>query len=527
MSKITVIPAKPGRTFGNVSSSNKVTKRKVAGYARVSTGRDEQLTSYETQLAYYTEYITAHDEWEFAGMYSDEGISGTSIKKRKGFQAMVDDALAGKIDLIITKSVSRFARNTVDSLTTIRRLKDCGTEVYFEKENIWTFDGKGEVLLTIMSSLSQEESRSISQNVTWGVRKGFANGKVSVAYSNFLGYDKGPDGEWIINEKEAETIRLIFRLFQEGYHYKAICDRLNEKGILTPGGKKNWSINTIKGILSNEKYKGDARLQKKFTTDFLKKKMKKNEGEVPQYYVKGHHQPIIDPEEFDMVQAELERRKKYGYYSGVYIFSSKIKCAECGKWYGSKVWHSNNKYRKVVWMCNGRYKKKGERQCSTPHLTGDEIKAVFIKAMNVYLASRDEIRANLDEAVQVIEDTSDLERQLDDASAEMNIVDSMMQQAITENASDVVDQDEYDRKYKYLEDRYRKAQSEYDRLDAEIQDKKERAAEIRHLMDETDHIDGEVTEFKADMFGEFVDNITVRTKDDMTVVFKDGVEIKV
>ena len=239
MAEVIKIPARSSKTVSATGTPKN--KRRVAGYARVSTDRDEQMTSYETQLAYYTEYITANDEWEFVGMYSDEGISGTSIKRRKGFQAMVDDAVSGKIDLIITKSVSRFARNTVDSLTTIRRLKDCGTEVYFEKENIWTFDSKGEVLITIMSSLSQEESRSISQNVTWGIRKRFADGNVSVGYSRFLGYDRADDGSWVINEKEAEIIRLIFRLFQEGYHYNAICKMLEEKNIPTPGGKKNWS----------------------------------------------------------------------------------------------------------------------------------------------------------------------------------------------------------------------------------------------------------------------------------------------
>ena len=200
--KVTTIPA----TLNRFTSAPVVaaTKRKVAGYARVSTDLEEQQSSYEAQMDYYKNYITSRSDWEFVDMYSDEGITATSTKFRAGFKRMVEDALAGKIDLIITKSISRFARNTVDSLTTIRQLKENGVEVYFEKENIWTFDAKGELLITIMSSLAQEESRSISENTAWGKRKAFADGKVSVAFSHFLGYDKG----FVINEEEAVTVRM-------------------------------------------------------------------------------------------------------------------------------------------------------------------------------------------------------------------------------------------------------------------------------------------------------------------------------
>ena len=191
-------------------------RRKVAGYARVSTDLEEQQTSYEAQVDYYTSFIKSHDDWEFVSVYTDEGISATSTKHREGFQQMVEDALAGKIDLIVTKSVSRFARNTVDSLTTIRKLKEHGTEVYFEKENIWTFEGRGELLLTIMSSLAQEESRSISENVRWGQRKKAADGKYSLNYSHFLGYDKGPDGKLVVNREQAEVVRKIFGGFLSG-----------------------------------------------------------------------------------------------------------------------------------------------------------------------------------------------------------------------------------------------------------------------------------------------------------------------
>ena len=214
MATVTKIPATVSRfTAAPIAAK---TKRKVAAYARVSTDHEDQQNSYEAQCDYYTTYIQGNDEWEFAGIYADEGISGTSTKRREGFNRMVEDALAGKIGLILTKSVSRFARNTVDSLTTIRKLKEHGTEVYFEKENIWTFDSKGELLISIMSSLAQEESRSISLNVTWGQRKRFADGKATVPFGRFLGYDRGEHGELVINEEEADTVRIIYAEFVAG-----------------------------------------------------------------------------------------------------------------------------------------------------------------------------------------------------------------------------------------------------------------------------------------------------------------------
>lgn len=254
-------------------------KRRVAAYARVSTDSEEQLTSYEAQVDYYTHYIQENPAWEFAGMYTDEGISATNTRHRDGFNRMITDALDGKIDLIVTKSVSRFARNTVDSLTTVRKLKEKGIEVYFQKENIYTLDSKGELLITIMSSLAQEESRSISENVTWGQRKRFADGKVSLPYKRFLGYKRGENGLPEVVPEEAEIVRLIYRSFMEGMTPCKIAKTLTDKKIPTPAGKEKWQSSTIESILTNEKYKGAALLQKKFTVDFLTKKTKINEGD--------------------------------------------------------------------------------------------------------------------------------------------------------------------------------------------------------------------------------------------------------
>jgi len=335
---------------------------RVAAYARVSTDHEDQETSLAAQTDYYKKKITEHPGWEFVKIYVDDGISGLSTNRREGFNHMMEDCLAGHIDLVLTKSISRFARNTVDTVTTIRKLKEKGVGVYFEKENIFTTDSKGEFLLTLMSSLAQEESRSISENVTWGQRKRMADGKVSIAYSNFLGYDKGEEKyTMVINEEQAVTVRRIFHLFLQGYTPHTIASLLTADRVPTPCGCDTWNQQTIRRMLSNEKYKGDALLQKEFTVDFLRKKKKKNEGELPQYYVEGDHEPIISPWLFDYVQKRLDSRFEIGNtrYSGVTLFSSKLICEKCGSVYGPKPWHSTS-YNHLVWQCRRRHIKESK-----------------------------------------------------------------------------------------------------------------------------------------------------------------------
>ena len=415
-------------------------------YARVSTDHDDQFSSYEAQIDYYTNYIKGRDDWEYVNVYTDEGITGTSTKRREGFKQMISDALDGKIDLIVTKSVSRFARNTVDSLTTIRQFKEAGVEVYFEKENIWTFDGKGELLLTIMSSLAQEESRSISENCTWGQRKRFADGKVTVPFQRFLGYDRGPDGNLVVNPEQAVIVKSIYSMFLQGMSYHGIAKKLTADGIPTPGGKEKWSISTVKSILSNEKYKGDALLQKSYTVDFLTKKTKVNEGEIPQYYVEDNHEAIIDPEVFDMVQREMTKRGRgKKYHSSVHSFSSKIRCGECGSWYGSKVWHSNSQYRKTIWQCNHKF--DGDCRCQTPHLTDEEIQLHFLSAANKLLATKAAVIANGREMQALLFDTTELEAEQAQLLEETQVVSDIVQQAIQENAHTALNQTEYQKRY--------------------------------------------------------------------------------
>lgn len=497
-------------------------KRRVAGYARVSTDHDDQITSYEAQVDYYTHYIKGRDDWEFVGIYTDEGISATNTRHREGFKQMVKDALDGKIDLIVTKSVSRFARNTVDSLTTVRKLKDKGIEIYFEKENIWTLDAKGELLITIMSSLAQEESRSISENVTWGHRKRFADGKVSVGFSHFLGYDRGPDGNLVVNREQAKTVKLIYRLFLDGYTFHSITKELMARGLETPTGKKKWYQGTVKSILTNEKYKGDALLQKRFTVNFLTKETKANAGEVPQYYVENNHEAIISPQVFDWVQEEIKRRREgRGRYSGVSIFSSKIKCGQCGGWYGAKVWHSTDKYRRTIYRCNDKFKS----HCKTPHLTEDDIKEVFIRAANQLIENKADILNSITLLKERLTDTEALEEERDKLSTDLNLLADKVQHLIAENARVAQNQDDYDQKYSELVSRYEAAKKQYDKTCDDIQYRKARSRQMDSFIKELQEQEL-IKEFDARLWGSLVDFITVYSKDDIRVTFKDGTEIK-
>lgn len=449
MAKVTVIPS----TINPITKlpNSGLQKRKVAGYARVSTDLDEQFSSYQAQVDYYTNLIKRNPEWEFVEVYTDEGISGTNTKRRDGFNRMIQDALNGKIDLILTKSVSRFARNTVDSLTFIRKLKEKGVEVFFEKENIYTFDSKGELLITIMSSLAQEESRSISENVTWGKRKSFSDGKVSMPYKHFLGYKKGEDGKPAIDEEEAHVVKEIYSLFlRYGYSTAKIAKEFNERGIATPSGKGKWTLTTIESILSNEKYKGDALLQKKYVVDFLTHKAKVNEGEIPQYYVENSHPAIIDKVEWDLVQAELERRKQLGKtYSSKNIFASKLVCEDCGSFFGRKVWHSTDEYRAVVYQCNGKFKSKDKR-CETPILREEEIKAMFLKAYNKFVFNKASLIDDSKLMIETITDVTSLDEQI---SKQIEILENLAQKVkelVSSNASTPELQTDYLKEYDKL-----------------------------------------------------------------------------
>lgn len=501
-------------------------RKRVAAYARVSTDSEEQLSSYEAQVEFYTRYIKGNPGWEFVDVYTDEGISGTNIRKREGFNRMVNDALNGKIDLILTKSISRFARNTVDTLTTVRTLKDHKVEVYFEKENIYTLDAKGEVMLTIMGSLAQEESRSISENVTWGKRRSMEEGKFSLAYKCFLGYEKGENGLPKIVEHEAKIIREIYQLFLDGSTARSIADYLTLRQIPTPRGRKKWSTSTIMSILQNEKYKGDALLQKTYTADFLTKKVKKNRGEVPQYYIENSHPAIIDAETFDLVQKEIERRKPHRYQlHRSSPLNAKIICGECGGFYGRKVWHSNSKYRKSVWQCNHKF--DNESHCNTPNLNEYEIENAFVIAFNQMLGDKAEHLARLEALQKELSDTSSLDEQLKTATSEHAHLLAELRRYMEENTRQIQDQTEYNRRFSEMDTACQKQEEIIAQLKKQLIDqhtRKEQAARFLRILTECCN---PIKEFDTDFWSAMIENVIVSQDKTMSFRFYDGAVIDI
>ena len=526
--RVRMIPA----TVRRYAATRPLTERlRVAAYARVSTDDEEQLTSYEAQVDYYTRKIRENPDWTFVEVYADEGISGTNTKKRKNFNRMIDDAMAGKIDRIITKSVSRFARNTVDTLTAVRKLKEKGVGVTFEKENIDTLDSKGELFITIMSSLAQEESRSISENVTWGWRKRIADGKVSLAYSHFLGYEKGPDGKMQIVEEEAKIVREIYAMFLDGKTPSGIASALTKRGVPTPAGKTKWQASTVKSILSNEKYKGDALLQKTFTVDFLTKKAKVNEGEAPQYYVENSHPAIVSGEVFELAQVELARRRQRGgHTSAVTPFSGRLVCGECGAYFGGKVWHSTDAYRSVVYRCNRKYEKKGA-PCPSPHVREEEIKVAFEKALGMMLERRGEIFSAYETMIASLTDTARQERELERALERLDEVNQEMERMVQRNAQTAQDQEEYNRTFDALSAKCGALKEKVRTLKAQLAAKAGRKRNLEAFMERLREEDIPAS-FDEHTFAAVVDQVVVypgegKNAKKMAFRFRDGTEIAI
>ncbi len=340
----------------NVHSAQYTCKR-VAAYCRVSTKQEEQLNSYEVQVKYYTERINRENGWQLAGIYADKGITGTSTRKRDEFNKMIKACRRHKVDMIITKSISRFARNTVDCLKYVRLLKELGVDVYFEEQGIHSTDPGAEFYITIYGSIAQSESENISHNVAWGKAQSAKEGNVFFAYKSFLGYRKGADGKPEIDPEQAVIVRSIYEQFLAGKSMQDIANELTGQGVPTPSGKSKWQATVIRSILSNEKYKGDALRGKTYIEDCISKKVRVNTGERPQYYIENNHPAIIDSATFGRVQEELARRAgkrkvkqvgtktEQGKYCGKYALTELLICGECG-----------TPYRRCTWTVGGQKK---------------------------------------------------------------------------------------------------------------------------------------------------------------------------
>lgn len=388
---ITVIPAQVRLT--NIHGTKNIKKIRVAAYCRVSTDQEDQLHSFEAQVDYYTRYIHERENYEMAGIYADEGISGTNVRKREQFRKMIEDCKAGKIDLVITKSISRFARNTQDCLQYSRLLKNLGIGIIFEKENINTLDSIGELLFTILSSLAQDESRNISENCKWGIRSKFKKGELHLNTCKFLGYDKDKDGKLVINTEQAKTVARIYEEFLWGVNPQQIARELEEEKVPGCCGQTKWYTTTVIGILKNEKHMGDALLQKTYTADFLTKKQVKNNGEVTQVYVKDSHKGIVDKATWEAVQEELERRKnfmkghgltKYVYGAEYNPFTSRIFCGKCGHSYTKHTWKKRGVEQ---WQCKN-HRTDGKLTCKNEFVDSKNLEQAFVEAFNKVLTDK-------------------------------------------------------------------------------------------------------------------------------------------
>ncbi len=408
--RIHIIPAtKPAAVPGRASGQRK----RVAAYCRVSTDSEEQLTSYTAQKAYYTQKIGENPDWEMAGIFADKGITGTSMKKRVEFKKMIAACKRGRIDLILTKSLSRFARNTVDSLEVVRMLRANGIGVIFEKENINTLTESSEFLLTLFSGFAQAESESISKNVIWGIQKSREAGNVPFQYTKMLGYRRGADGKPEVVPEEAEVVKRIYRRYLDGCSLAQIKRELEEDGVPAASGIRGWTYQVVRNILTNERYIGDALLQKTYTTDCISKTVKKNQGDRPMVYVEGNHPAIVTKAMFYQVREEMARRSskrkvmqktgktEQGKYSAKYALSELLVCGECGTPYKRCTWARNGKKR-IVWRCISRLE-FGTKYChESPTMDEDKLHQAILDGINELVQAGQGIGAELLDIASIV-----------------------------------------------------------------------------------------------------------------------------
>ncbi|MGN0613169.1 MAG: recombinase family protein [Porcipelethomonas sp.] len=530
-SNVRIIPAKSQTEI----SRSKYQQLRVAAYCRVSTEQEEQQNSYQVQIAYYTDLINRKKEWSLVGIFADEGISGTQTKKRTEFNRMIRMCQNKKIDLVITKSISRFARNTVDCLEYVRQLKNLGIGVIFEKENINTLTMTSEFMIALYGSFAQAESESISKNVSWGKEKAYREGKVQFQYQNLLGYRKGADGKPEIVPEEAETVRLIYKLFLDGYSMTNIKKTLESKGILTAKGKKVWNESLISSILKNEKYVGDALLQKTYTLDCITHKVVKNHGERPMYLVTDHHAPIVDRDTYNRVQQELARRSskrkisdktitEQGKYSSKYALSELLICGNCGTPYRRTTWSARGK-KQIVWRCISRLE-HGKTYCpDSPTIKEEQLHKAIIHAINNYYSCRNDIvrilKANIGTVLecQGQEEIISIENRLKEIDAARNDLISLI-------ASGGCDEDKLDGEFAKLYQEEQQLSEQLENLKSQNKTSAETQAKLNKIIDMIEHEKFELETFDNVLIRKLIECVKVLSKNEILVIFKGGYEVK-
>ncbi len=530
MKRVLTISPKPRSGIKNELQKARI---KVCAYCRVSSASSEQMASYEAQVEYYTRYIQQNPEWEFVGIYADGGISGTRKLGRTEFNRMLKDAEAGQIELIVTKSISRFARNTLDCLETVRFLKNLGVAVYFERENINTLSAESELLLSVLASIAQEESRSISEDLRWAFQKKIRQGKVMFVASRFLGYDLGENGELVINEQEAEVVRRIFREYIAGKSVRQIIQGLEAENIRTVTGLARWPEGTVRNMLTNEKYCGDAILQKTYVADYLTHKKKKNRGELPMYRVSGNHQPIISKEDFDLVQRVMaQRAAEYGNlpgdrdkYAQQYVFSGKLVCGQCGASFKRRTWNSKELSKQIVWQC-GTYVKKGKAVCSMKAVDDVTLKAVFMRAFNKLYKNKKTVFKQFMENVEKALCSGRNHEKLDNIKSETDKITGQMKEVIRRQIKGTVEPSVFHTEYEKLKARLevlRNQKSGFGQDESKLDEIKARTREIAAFLEEQAST---LTEFDEDIFSALVDRVKVLSPTHLVFELRNGLAVE-
>lgn len=527
--RIVVIPAK------SRDEIQRTTRLNVAAYCRVSTDQEEQENSYEAQISYYTENIGKNNDWQMAGIFADEGITGTQAKKRPEFLKMIRLCRQRKIDMVLTKSLSRFARNTVDSLNYIRELKALGIAVIFEKENINTLETDTEMMLTIMSCFAQAESESISKNVSWGIRQSFKNGNVPMQYARLLGYKKGDGGNAEIIPDEAEVVREIYRCYLDGMSMNLIADRLNAKGLTTKGSGSPYRKAVVQRILTNEKYTGDALLQKTYVTDCITKKTRKNNGELPMYLVKNHHEPIISRSDFNRVQEEMARRSAkrtiadkltktgQGKYSAKYALSELLICGECGEHYRRVTWTAKG-FKEIKWRCVSRIQ-YGKKKChSSPTVDEQALHRAIVSVINDLCTVKDDVAKALRESITEVLDPNQngsiqaAQQRIDELAR--NIDELIRLATVPETAvTAMADIEKFSEEMKALREFIETEK-------AKKATTTRSSAELNAVLERLEHEEFTMTEYDDVAVRQLIEKITVESKDTITVTFKGSFEVR-
>ncbi len=525
------IPAKP-----EVVRASKRQLR-VAAYCRVSTDDEEQLTSYEAQKNYYTDKIMTNKEWTMAGIFADEGITGTSARKRPEFLRMIRQCKQGKIDIVLTKSISRFARNTVDCLNYVRALKELGIAVIFEKENMNTLEVDSEILITMLGAFAQSESESISANVRWGIRQAMKEGKATIQYKYLYGYRKGDDSKPEIIPDQAEVVRKIYDLFLSGTPVRGIQEYLNANSVPNINGESKWARSAIDSILTNEKYCGDVLLQKTYIDDCINKKVKKNTGQLPMYLVQNHHEGIISRETFDAAQAELARRSAgkspsmknaptgRSRYSSKYALSDRLYCGECGTRYQRCTWRNRDGSKRIVWRCVSRVD-YGNKYChDSPTLDEEPLHRAILAAINSAVKDKDNIVYNLKAA---------MEKELAPAAGQqlsLSEIDNRLEQLNTEfskvlaEASESGNQAAYSDRFRDIMQHQTELKAQRNEIQRMLAESGKAAAHIEQCRQAAETTPSAITEWDEALIRQVVESVTVETGSEIIVALKSGASI--